>query len=266
MGFNKGLLWSIEKPDHKSSFILGTIHMNSVFFEKHKSLFQDLISQCDSFAAEVNLDDMLSLSTPDLFLIRETNGWNHLLRKNQFEKLNSSCQKQFSYSLTDYQSFHPILLIHLITMHMLGENLSKSFDQSLWDLAKASGLSMFGLEDIYQHFNFLHDYPISEQLKLLKKLLTQSKEARNKLKKMIVHYEKEDIAFLYKESKRMLGKNRKSMLYERNEIMLSKILETTTNQKCFYTCGAAHLYGAFGILRKLKNNGFHLKPISLSFV
>ncbi|MBK9107868.1 MAG: TraB/GumN family protein [Saprospiraceae bacterium] len=266
MGFNEGLLWSIDKPDHKSSFILGTIHMNSVFFEKHSQLFQDLISQCDAFAAEVDLDDMLSVPMLELFQIRDGSGWSHLWRKNQFEKLSKSCQKQFGYSLSDYHSFHPILLIHLITMNMLGESQSKSFDQSLWDLAQASGLTTFGLEEIHQHFNVLHDYPISEQLKLLKKLLTQSREARIKLKKMIAHYEKENISFLYKESKRMLGKNRKSMLYERNEIMLLKILKTIPHQKCFYTCGAAHLYGAFGILRKLKNNGFHLKPISLSFV
>lgn len=266
MGFSKGLLWSVQKPGCRPSYILGTIHMNSVFFEKHQHIFQNLIRQCDAFAAEIDLDKMMSVPMGDLFILRSKNTWKHLLKENQFQKLAASCVRQFGIDLKEYQSFYPMLLIHLIMLHKAGEANAKSFDQSLWELARAEGLGVFGLEEIDQHFQAMYDFPIAEQLKMLKKLVLQSKTATRKLKRMIERYENEDIAFLYKESKRMLGGNRKGMLYDRNEIMAAKIMDSVLRQKCFFTFGAAHLYGAYGILKKLKNNGFELKPIGLSVV
>ncbi|MBK8955495.1 MAG: TraB/GumN family protein [Saprospiraceae bacterium] len=263
MALSNGLLWSIQQPESKPSYLLGTIHMNSVFFERHFMLFKKILSECHTFAAEVNLDQLQGIPMAELFRMNDLPSWFQLLRENQRVKLEKRALQYFNIHIQDYQSYHPILLIHLLTLQMIEIQNAKSFDQSLWELADDLGLEKTGLESIEQHFDAMHSYPVPQQIKMLKKLIANPVKARTRLKQMVKHYNQQDIKYLYQESKRMLGSHRKSMLYDRNAIMVQKILNEMQTKSCFFSCGAAHLYGSFGVLRLLKNKSCLLKPIPL---
>ncbi len=263
---NHGLLWSIQSTNGITSFVLGTIHMDSIYFRKHRQVFGELLKRCNAFAAEVNLRELSSLSH-DHFLSTDTSKcWLHNLSHRKRLKLNRWCISTFHASLEDFGNLPPLMVLHALTLKLLNDDHSKSIDQSLWDMAEERGLECFGMESFQQHFDALDSYPIRDQLKLLVSFLKNTKNEKSRLFRLIKQYENGNIAYLYRESKRSLGKNRHHMLYHRNQIMVNKMIEDLDSKAVFYACGAAHLYGFQGILSILKRNGYKLQPIDPNLV
>lgn len=260
---NKGLLWSFSLEDENPSYLFGTIHIDSVYFRKHQIQFEALLQECHAFAAEVDLDAMLSMPMHSMHLANEKDSWKCLLSERKLAKLNRWAKHRFSVDLLDFERMHPILLLHMLTLQLVHEDHLKSIDQSLWEMAGTTGLARFGLETLEEHFNVLNAFSVDDQLKLLVEFLKNTQNARIKFEHMVRHYENGQLDLLCKESKRMLGRNRHVMLNVRNENMSKKIVQSNEKGGVFYTCGAAHLAGNKGILSFLKRSGYKLKPLAL---
>lgn len=260
---NQGLLWRFSAGDESPSYLLGTIHIDSAYFRKHQLQFQALLHECHSFAAEVDLDEMVGMPFHAMLIGNEQDSWKYLLSERKLAKLNRWSKHRFKVDLLDFDRMHPILVLHMLTLQLVHEDHQKSIDQSLWEMAGTSGLARFGLESLEEHFNVLNAFSVADQLKLLVEFLKNTQNARIKFDHMVLHYENGQLDLLFKESKRMLGRNRHVMLNVRNENMAKKIVERNGRGGVFYTCGAAHLAGNKGILSFLKRSGYKLKPLDL---
>jgi len=76
-------------------------------------------------------------------------------------------------------------------------------------------------------------------------------------------YQEGNIAKILKSAKKSTGKLRKMMIYDRNEIMATRIAHLAKEQTIFASVGAGHLSGKKGVLRLLKQEGFRIKPIAI---
>jgi uncharacterized protein YbaP (TraB family) len=262
MALESGLLWQLKFNESKTSYLFGTIHLNSSLFLEHQQMFSSLLDQCSVFAAEVNLDQMGQHEMNNYFKLPENSDWSGKLKPNQWNKMKRICDLRFQLNLDYFMNVYPLVLVNQLSLQLIGMNVEKSLDQSLWELATSKNIQCVGLEDFDQHFSMISLIHINDQLKMLKDLLKNIDQSRRKYLKMLKDYHAEDLRTIYQSSKKMLGKYRRMMLYERNVIMFDKILTIAQADSSFITCGAGHLYGEYGILRLLKKHGVQLKHVS----
>lgn len=260
---SNALIWRLVFPDQMESYLYGTIHLNSMYFERHKLGIRQLMSQCSGFSAEIDLQAMQQTDPVYFFRMKGNQKWEHLLKPNQLSKMRSVAKKHFKIHLDSFFELYPMMLVHLISMEMSGSAGSKILDQQLWDIANELGMHSTGLEDLDVHFSMLAKIPLTDQIRMLKSLLYKREASARALKVLKKKYESGDIRFVYAKSKRMLGANKRLMLYERNLQMASRMLLLGKDENHFFCCGAAHLSGAYGILRILKKQGIRIEPVHL---
>lgn len=263
MALETGLLWQINYNELKPSYLFGTIHLNSILLSEKLHVFKSLFNECKLFAAEVNLDQMDSNKMNIYFKLPEDSVWTNKLKINQLNNMKRLCLDRFQLNLDNYMNVYPLVLVNQLSLQLIGMNVEKSLDQSLWELAATHNLSRTGLEDFDEHFKLISSIELNDQIKMLKDLLKNLQQSRRKYFRLIKDYHAQDLRAIYHSSKKMLGKYRRLMLFDRNYIMVNKIMQLIQTDPSFITCGAGHLYGEKGILRLLKKQGMQLKHVSL---
>lgn len=263
MAFESGLLWELHFANQKQSYLFGTIHLNSSIFSERKLLFSKILDSCDLFAAEVDLDKMQNSSLQSYFKLPVDQNWKMTFKSNQWDKIHSLASRIFKIDLNDFTEIYPLLLINQLSLQLIGRQNEYSIDQLLWEMAEEKGIEKIGLEDFHEHFSMIEKIQLPDQLKMLKDLMRDLKKSRKLYLKMIEDYQCQDIRSIYQLSRKMLGKYRKLMLTDRNRLISDRILDLSKEKSGFFSCGAGHLYGGFGILRLLKKAGFQIKPMTI---
>ncbi|MBP8725557.1 MAG: TraB/GumN family protein [Saprospiraceae bacterium] len=258
MGFSSGMLWKVSGRQSSESYLFGTLHVRSDKMDASFPALEQRLFQCERFAAEIDVDAISITDAKLFFHMPSGQRWTECLTGPKLQKLMKRAERSFGVDLRAHEHTYPLLLAHQILAKGAGLDEQGGLDLRLWTVAKEKGLECFGLEELSEHFGALAQIPIRRQLDWLDELLREPSVARKRVFRLISKYEAGDLAYVYRWSKRMLGPDRKHMLYERNNIMFQKILQTIDAGPCFYTCGAAHLYGAYGLLRKLKHAGYRL--------
>jgi len=258
---NKSLLWEFAKaPNEPPNFLFASIHLLDDELIEIKSKVLDYINQCDSFAAEIDFDEEFNHELGKYLLLTEEAKRNEEI----IEFLNILQEKILKYYQIDinpYLEFKPFLLLNIIGILVLNYSPDKSLDRDLFIYAKLNKKAIFGLEDFKEHFSLLQHISDLDQFKLLKASCFEIKNLKRISQKSIQKYKEQDIHYLYMIGKRMMGKYRRIMLYERNLAMVNSIEFYCKNSSVFATCGAAHLDGKYGVLALLKRRGYRCKPV-----
>ncbi len=262
MAFQHGLLWQLSYLKTKS-YLFGTIHLNSPLIASHQTVFDDLLNQCSVFAAEVDLDRIDISQMNNYFHLPPQNEWKSFLKANQWLKINEICKNQFGFDLDNYSHIYPMIVLNQLSLQLIDRGIEKSLDQSLWEMAIEKQLQTIGLENFEEHFKLIGKIELKDQIKMLRQFLTNVNRSRKLYLKMLADYHNQDIRAIYKTSRKMLGKYRQLMLFDRNEIMTKRIVGMLSQHNAFITCGAGHLYGKSGILNLLKKQGVKLKLVAL---
>lgn len=262
MSLAHGLIWKLSFDRGRFSYLYGTIHISSAFFTSHRPQILKLMESCSVFAAEVDLDQINAMLPEQSFHLPGNNEWPKLVRSKVYQKMAQRCKHRFGIDLNLYNNTFPVLLSYMLTFELTKMSPKSNVDQQLWDMSKDLDLERTGLESLANHFDVLKKMEVNDQIKMLKELIFNEKKSRRKLKTMISKYENEELQSIYKISKEMLGKYKRLMLYDRNKEMTQSILTIGDSANSFFSCGAAHLAGEFGILRSLKKHGIGIQHVS----
>lgn len=263
MSFKSGLLWQINSGSNPASYLFGTVHLQSPIYTDHLQLITEKIKSCSFFGAEVDLDRMESSDLQHFFKLPDSLNWSSYLRPGQWNKMQRISLQRFGIDLNQFTGMFPMIGLNQLSLQLIGRSLEKSLDQQLWELARQCDRQMIGLEDFDTHFNMIRSIDLQDQIKMIRELFNNLERSKRKYQKMISDYNDQDIRAIYKSSRKMLGKYRHLMLNQRNQLMLSKMLELMKTDTGFFSCGAGHLYGMEGLLRLLKKAGFVLQPVKL---
>ena len=202
---NKSLLWEFAKaPNEPPNFLFASIHLLDDELIEIKSKVLDYINQCDSFAAEIDFDEEFNHELGKYLLLTEEAKRNEEI----IEFLNNLQEKILKYYQIDinpYLEFKPFLLLNIIGILVLNKK------------------AIFGLEDFKEHFSLLQHISDLDQFKLLKASCFEIKNLKRISQKSIQKYKEQDIHYLYMIGKRMMGKYRRIMLYERNLAMVNSL-------------------------------------------
>lgn len=258
------LVWQFYKETQsvKSSvsYIIGTMHIRDERAFQFEPIFFEKIQACDVFATEFDLDDAQVYAISSALMLPFGTTLQTIIPSGLYNRINKVLKKQTSISLEQFNYLKPIAISNFLSEFVLSNDRMLSLDETLWQFAKANNKILRGIETFDEQLDILQKMPIEDQLKALKEVVRNFPKFRQQLLDMANLYEKADIEQLFKIAQKTAKGGRKLLLYDRNELMVKRIIEFTGQQTICAAIGAGHLAGKKGVLRLLKQQGFKVKP------
>ncbi len=253
---NESLFWSLNHPDRKPLFVLGTIHVRDSqilsWIEETKSNWIEV----EALALELDLEERsFRPIRPSPYKLSE------YLSEKKYHKLRRIFLKAFDFDIQQFDQLHPLFISQIMAETFFDQTSDPSVDLFLWQIGQELDLHLFGLETWEQQINVLDRIPYETQVKQLLEIGRNIRKVPKQVLKLKRYYFEQNIKSLYHAAKRQLGKMRKIMLYDRNVILAQRIAEINQEHSLLAGIGAAHLWGEKGVLRMLKKDGYRLKPV-----
>ncbi len=227
-------------------------------------LAKSCIEECASFAAEIDLDLASGFDMMEIFKMRGNQSLQDYYTPKRYSKIRKRILKSFELDISQYNILVPLFTINAISEKLLSHGNPLPLDLTLWMYAKRKHKHCFGMENFTEHYEVLHAIQYEEQANQLYALSKNVSSVRKEIKSITACYRDADIKRIYQKAKRSLGSMRKIMLYDRNDIIVNKLISTQDQGRIFCAVGAAHLYGKNGILAQLRRNNYRVKPIKNS--
>jgi len=256
------LLWQIDKPGLPgTSYLFGTMHVRDLRAFDYKDLVCEKILYCDAFATEINLNQAEFLFGEQSMDLPEGQSLDSLFSPKKYAKIARFFHKTTGMPIQHFERAKPMMLTNFITSSFLNNDQPLSLDQFFWKFAEDENRILLGIETVEEQIDLMARIPIDYQAAALWSMVKNVSKFRKNLLKLSALYQEGNLAKILKSAKKSMGKLRKMMIYDRNEIMAHRIGLLISEQTLFAAVGAGHLGGKKGILKKLKSAGFRLKCI-----
>jgi len=253
-------LWQISHSDYAFvSYLLGTIHIGHPEVFNRWDQIKEIITDCEAIALEHHLDQAKESPLSELFM---TQHLDELLGEKKFKKIRRIFLKSLTVDINSFKHMYPMQLMNLLMMTALNTKMAAPMDLQIWQFAKAQDKTLIGLESLETTQDIFNQISIPFQLKQLKEAARNIKSFRRSTDKILRYYKEERIDKIYKLTQKGMGELRSVLIYDRNIKMAFTTAKMLKEQSTFIAIGAAHLYGAKGMLRLLKEHGFILKALN----
>lgn len=242
------------------------MHSNAPQAFTRLGLILPAIEQCEAFAAEFALNEMEhDLLFDNSKFLPDGQTLSSLLPERQYARMRRALLKYLHFDVQHFGPLLPMLVAQIADEQFLREDDTvdkPALDLYLWQYAQSLNKQLLGIETREEQMNVLKAIPMRLQLQDLLHLSRNFKARRRNLLAAVALYEKGDYQQLYRSARRSSGGLRKLLLYNRNTIMAARIAQMARQQPTFFAVGAAHLGGAYGILRLLKHANCRLDACS----
>lgn len=258
-----GLLWKLESPGGKTSYLFGTMHSDDPRVTDFSS--QVMKSLLDS---DVFLMELLPPLNPSIYLM-ENGRLDHMLNEQEFVQV---------IKLADFHSMHTDIATQMkpwllaVIFDLPKPQTPYSQDALLMLLAHEKSKTIRGLETTEEHFSVLDSFSIEDQLVMLRAVLKRSAEEKERnFEELVKVYLSGDIEKIEVLNDRITGgilpkdlwaKIRNKLLEERNVLMAQRIVEQAADSTTFVAVGASHLPGKDGLIARLRNAGYQVSPLN----
>ncbi len=209
-----------------------------------------LILQADVYVGEMDLTDLPQPAA------KQGYNMSAFFRPAAYHKLRMQILKSFKLDVNRYGHLHPLMIMSAMSQHLLDNDHAVSLDEHLWNFAKENQLSLQGLETIQEQMDLLHSIKTDPLYRQIKEISTQPGKLRKFSDKALSCYTQGEIHNLYQLTKSSMHELRKLIIYNRNKLMVSRIIRFDPVKSYFITVGAGHLSGTSGIISGLRKSGY----------
>ena len=259
---DNGLLWKLEAPSGKVSYLLGTIHTDDPRVTEFSPKITEAFAQTDVFMLET-----LPPRNPSIFMMPQ-GSVAELLTEKEFDQVRA---------LADFHSMHieaamrmkPWLLA--VIFDLPKPKAVYSMDELLMAKAEEQLKTMKGLEQTQEHFSVLDSVSINDQMVMLRAVLKRSQRDKERdFEKLLKTYQSGDLKKIGELDDKVTGgmlpkalweSMRVKLIDERNVGMADGLIAQANDNAVFAAVGASHLAGEGGILNRLRAVGFVLTPV-----
>lgn len=259
----KSLLWEVRHADDQfAGYVFGTMHTRDQRVHRLTPLLASFIARCAVLSNEFAVFETHQHGQA---VVKPVEDWLPTLNKRHHKAFSRLLSRHGLGTPDMYGQLPPLLVLQALVEANLGQESSQPFDMALAIHAEAMGLELSGIETLEEQLGILENIPVSMQKKQLIQVLNNRSKYQKQIKKQVNWYLRQDIQQLYQVSRKQLGKLRKLLLLDRNKRMarrMNKMFDANTH---FMAVGAAHLWGAKGVLSLLRKKGMILKPVRLAF-
>lgn len=259
---DRGLLWKLEAPSGKTSYIFGTMHSDDQrVTDLPPAAMQALLD------SEVFLMELQPPQDPSVYLMK--NGrLDHMLTEKEFVEV---------IKLADFHSMHtdiattmkPWLLA--VIFDLPKPQSPYTLDAMLMSLAQSRSKPIRALETVEEHFTVLDSFSIEDQLVMLRSVLKRTPAERERnFEELVKTYLSGNLDKIIEVNARLSGQQLPPQLWarilqklldERNVRMAERIQQQAAGQSVFVAVGAAHLAGKDGLLARLRSAGYQVTPV-----
>ena len=261
------LLWKIESPTSKTSYLFGTMHIiEKEYFIFPKSL-EKLIAKSDNVIMELQSIPSPKVALP---LITLKNGsFFDYFSKEQTDSIlqwaNSELKMNEQLFRSVFYKMKPFVVVQT-AVQLQFQGKTESYEKSLYDISKEKKIETIGLETVEQQMNLFDDLTKIEQAELVMESIRSPKKSidlTNRMQIMYSHQNLDSLFLLIQEEGGLMSKKQNLFIDERNKNWIPKIKNNITSKNCFIAVGAGHLGGENGVIRLLQKEGYTLTPILL---
>lgn len=239
------------------------MHVRSSVAHQFVDRILPYLERCDLLAAEMGLDEYEPEAMIRGSTLPEGVTLDLILGEKSYQKIRKSLLRSFGVDLALFRTRHPFLVSASISESLLVNDQLESLDQEIWNRARSLKKTCVGLESFARQMEIMQEISVEEAVRQLRQIGRNPKSFRRNLRKMINFYVDQDVRNLYKSSRKQLEGLRKKMLFDRNRDMSGRLVNLMKENTVFAAVGAAHLDGAKGMLRFIKNEGFKVKPVKI---
>lgn len=265
MSIKNSLLYTIQHPSTtRIHYIFGTVHLSTKEAFTHYDLACQYLKACSHYVGEMDLSGSEKDFNVHPFSFDFGQSLIDYVPFKKLAKYSRICIKAFGFDLQRFLHFKPMFILAMITESMFDKSRVESLDLALTGRALQLGLQIGGLETYQEQMEIAKSIPIEYQLKSFKDALSNVSKFRKDGIALLKAYSDGNLKTIANKSKSSMGSIKSVMLYDRNIIMASRIIEKIRSQKegaTFFSLGAGHICGANNIIKLLTQQGFNVKPV-----
>ncbi len=264
LALDNGLLWKIEAPSGKVSYLLGTIHTDDQRVAELQPKVIEALNQTDTFMMET-----LPPRDPSIFMLKQ-GAIAEMLTEKEFDQVRE---------LAEFHAMHieaamrmkPWLLA--VIFDLPKPKSMYSMDELLLAKAEEQLKTIKGLEKTSEHFSVLDSISLDDQIVMLRAVLKRSqKEKERDFEKLLKAYQSENLKKIsdFDEAitgsmlpKELWARMKTKLIDERNVGMANGLITNASENSVFAAVGASHLGGEGGILNRLLDAGYKISPVTI---
>lgn len=252
------MLWSLQSPVGKPSWLFGTMHIRDERVYQFCQGLYPLILEADVYVGEMDLHPLDIQTHGPAYTIQEQ------YTPSAYAKIRKQLMKSFQVDVERYAHLHPLMILSVITQNILVNDHAVSLDEHLWNYARDHQRQLQGLETTQEQLTLLHSIDPIPLYKQIEMISSRPSGIRKFTSKALDYYVKGEIHLLYQMTRSSMHELRKRIIYNRNEVMVTRMLSFDPAMRYFITVGAGHLSGPMGIISRLRKHGYKIRAIHFS--
>lgn len=273
----KTLLWKVtQKGNSHVSYLFGTFHQVNPDFFDSLSIANDCLKKSkilfvESYIPEKKTDSVETTSKNDSvkFEIWDKERWKSNLTNKQFDAFEKFAKSEWVDE--NVYGVDPVQLMFILqymyyqgVCDTLNRTSYESMDTRITNIGIANKLRVIGLDE-----NQLKEIKISSEkdkaLSLKNTIIADAtyvsylleKSTDNPIAKFLFDYRNKNLNYSLNKKMKLLN----SLLNERNNKWMKKILNQFDTNSCFVAVGIRHLFYKDGLIQQLRKQGYKVEPV-----
>ena len=261
------LLWRISSSESsKISYLYGTMHLQDKRIFNFSDSLLPAIERSEVFALELHPDSMSNFMSSGLLDSYTENIYRKILSEEEYEEVDEKFKEVNGVALDDFYTWNPLMVEMSLNDIPRGENDMPNFlDGYLYSLAFSYGAEIKGLEKVVDQLPGPDSIDEQEiRTRILDIVRTTQDEYSDSVEQMIQLYASGDLDAIYE----YIGEYDsldEARMTSRNNVMLTSMLKIMEDRSLFAAVGAAHLPGQNGLIKLLRDSGYTVEPVAVTF-
>lgn len=261
--YPSGLLWSVRK-NGLQSYLFGTLHSQDLRVTRVPPVIRLSIAQSNIVMLEVVPDN----KSNEVFL-----EYIYADPPYHLEKLlDPSIYQQVQQSIPDYHievdrldQMKPWAVFTIIGRPRPVQ--APTLEGVIMNLALSSGKQITGIQTMQELLDTLDTISMDDQIEILNDTVCNLDKIISDTARLVSLYLVSDLQGIHDfkfrphHDEAVFNRFIEKILYERNAIMLDRIMPYLQTENIFIAVGAMHLVGETGLLQNLKRQGYQLEKI-----
>lgn len=262
--FKKGLLWKIESPQGKLNYLFGTMHSQDYAVSRFPPEVRLALIKSKTLILETIPNEEANQAFIKVMYFQNGQQLDNLLEAEFFDELKRR--------IKDY-GVEPEQLKHLkpwAAFSLTGRPKpvrAPTLESNLLRFAQQHRLKVKSLESMQEILSALDGLLMEDQLIILKDTICNHDKIIRETKTLVDLYVNRDLAGLVAFNKQahydeaVFDRFMQSVLYDRNIVMLERIVKAFAIGNAFVAVGASHLADEKGLLQNLSDKGYRITPV-----
>jgi uncharacterized protein len=264
--FERGLLWRIEPPTGKPSYLFGTIHTDDPRVTELPPAVQERFNGADTLILELVMDTKAVVDAMSYMMFTDERTLPGVLGVKLYDETRTTLLN-YGLPVAGLEKQKPWVAVVTLSMPLPKAD-GTVLDQTLQLKAIKARKTVEGLETVAEQVGVFDQMPMADQIDLLKHTLKEMPKRDEQLEAMTRAYLARDLrglmAIVDAQRPKQAGVYdalMQRLLKDRNIRMVERLQSRLKQGNVFIAVGAAHLPGPDGVLPLLERAGYRVSPV-----